>query len=213
MAFISGLSFGYNSSIEKEDEIELMRKCILQFLSGELTSSSFASQIKSVVLCGNLIHPHPEIEQYDRLSYIKSELNKNIHEYTMKNLNEASKFIKQLIKIIPVYLIPGNDDVTSGTYPQEPIKPFIFDDSSSYNSFNLVSNPSSIFIDDKEIFVSSGQNIQEMKRYCNKNSLSCINTVLQSGHYSPIYPDLQRYILYIYFTLFLELFLIKRMTH
>jgi DNA polymerase II small subunit/DNA polymerase delta subunit B len=170
-----------------------MRSSLLKFFSGELTSNSIINQIKCLVICGNLIHPHSEIEQYDRLSYIKSDLNKNIQEYTMKNLNEANIFIKQLIKIVPVYLLPGNDDVTSGTYPQEPIKPFIFDDSNSLNSFNLVSNPCSIFADKIEVFVSSGQNIQEMKKYCNKDSLACINTVLQSGHYSPIYPDLQRY--------------------
>lgn len=176
-----------------KNNLSFFRNNLIQLFSGCYFNNSILnkiiSKIEMLFVCGNLIHPHDNVEEYDRTSYVKTNLNKVILKYLSDGMRQADEFFDQLCKIISLGLLPGEFDATNACYPQEKFKSFTLNKSSNNSNFTLLDNPSIMDYRNYNIAITSGQNIKSMMRYTDYSAIDSIVTNFNSSHYAINYPD------------------------
>ena len=83
-------------------------------------------------------------------------------------------------------------DITQNVFPQEAFKKFLFNKSVKTDNFRLVNNPYMFNYRSQEIIVSSGIEVQNAMKFCNRTHFECMIRNIESGHLSPGYPDILR---------------------
>ena len=188
ICILSGLNFGLdtNNGIYQ-------RQLLINFFSGVINFElqRLSSFIKKLFICGSSICPHHKNDLVDRMSYFKNDINNEVHNYLKKNLNDLDKFLETLSKQIPIFLLPGEDDLTQAVFPQEAFKSFLLS-SSKLETLKLCDNPFYSNINNFSLLFTSGQNISSIKKYSSLNFGDCVLKSLQSSHISPCCPDMLR---------------------
>jgi DNA polymerase delta subunit 2 len=199
IAFISGLQFG----MDKDNYVDIgkgkiLRNLLLETFQGTLNNINFKinlfKRIENVVICGNIIYSPEETDQVEKGSYLKTELNNRIYRIILQNYTEADNYIASLCNCVNVHLMPGYNDNSCSFFPQSAISSILFPNSSLYDSFNLVTNPYKFKLDNKLYIGTSGQNIDNIKKYTSisNSSVDILEKTLEWGHIAPSAPDTLR---------------------
>lgn len=149
LALISGLN------ITSTDHQSLLRLQLLQdILIGSIGNVNVFSQIARCIICGNSIN-----SQGNSIGIQES-------------LNEFENFLTNILKSLPIDLIPGESDPSNKTLPQQPFNKALFScglkpyfQSTNQDLFGLMTNPYTYDMDGLKIFVTSGQTINDICKY------------------------------------------------
>lgn len=194
--FVSGLLFGYNDS---KGQLKLSRNLLINFIREKLSSnediSLLASKITRVIIAGNSIVSPDDIDEVERGSFRKKEINQNVYNHLNSSYELLDDFTNEISNYLPVDLMPGKSDNVSSFFPSVPMTPIMFHESKATinKTFHLVTNP--YYFDYKNVSYlgTSGENIQTIFQTSNyKEGIEIMEKTLDWGNISPSAPDLQR---------------------
>jgi DNA polymerase delta subunit 2 len=199
VAFVSGLNFG----LEKDNysdigKLRLMRKMLLDTFQGRINNNDFKShifkRIENIIISGNIIYTPDDADLVEKGSFLKTDLNNRVYKIILQNYTEADTYISSLCNTVHVHLMPGVNDNSSSFFPQSAINNIMLPKSSAYDSFHPTTNPYKFKIDQRSYLGTSGQNIENIKKYTNisKNSTDLLEKTLEWGHLAPSAPDTLR---------------------
>lgn len=151
IALVSGLN------IDTTSPNRLLKLQLLQeFLMGRVSSKERILNIGKVIICGNSV----SFESKDRSC---GEM--------INCLEEFGKFLGNILQTIPVALMPGENDPSDKTLPQQPLHKALLQSLESYlteenqDIFDLITNPYKFEVEGVSILAISGQNINDICKY------------------------------------------------
>ncbi|EJS43023.1 hys2p [Saccharomyces arboricola H-6] len=153
IALVSGLNLN-NASPDRLLKLEILREFLMGGISGKIDE---ISQIGRLLICGNSV-------DFDINSVSKDEL--------VNSLTEFSKFLHNILPSISVDVMPGTNDPSDKSLPQQPFHKSLFDESlesffhgSNKEILNLVTNPYEFCYNGVDVLAISGKNINDICKY------------------------------------------------
>ncbi|EPY51479.1 DNA polymerase delta small subunit Cdc1 [Schizosaccharomyces cryophilus OY26] len=194
MAVVSGLGLS-NDGIEG---IGLHQ--IIEYLRGALPSMSSTfdpSSIKRLMILGNCLAPAIEISDSSTPSVPVGKKKVKRYGYDTSSYNpnptiQLDTLLDQLCATIDVTLIPGPYDYSTNILPQQPLHPALLQNAKAWigNSLQTTTNPTWLSISDNLTLASSGQNINDLRKYHpHKSSLRLMENTVLWNHITPTSPD------------------------
>ncbi|CAJ0757219.1 17365_t:CDS:10 [Entrophospora sp. SA101] len=160
VAFISGMN------ISEDSLSRLQMQMMVEYLTGELGNlhdQNITSKISRVIVVGNSLKEQKHTRQGNDNSGLNNEL-----------FSELDYIFDDICKSTPLDLMPGANDPTNTTFPQQPIQVNLFTKAHQNSNFNC----------------TSGQTIDDIFRYveCDDRLLFAEKT-LYWRHIAPTAPD------------------------
>lgn len=196
IAIVSGLNIG------AEGDYDLKIELLKQFLLGETGSSSdseYSSNIARLIIAGDSIEPIRDVAAEEDLRNFVTTNNygsKNITKYTTESLQKLDNFINEVIVNLPISIMPGDHDPSEICIPQQPLHRSIFKSSLSLVSddrLERLTNPVWLEIDGVKILGTSGQNVNDVKRYMTRSTAQDSMKIMKSSmswqNFVPTAPD------------------------
>ncbi|KAA8518272.1 hypothetical protein F0562_015845 [Nyssa sinensis] len=180
VVFVSGLSVGSSSS--NPLQFQLLVDHITGHL-GDEKEQSIAAQIVQVVIAGNSVEvPHGLLNGQNLASKDQSRLSEPIKELDI--------LLTQIAASIPLDIMPGHNDPSNFSLPQQPLHRCLFPGSSAYNTFRSCTNPHLFELDNVRFLGTSGQNIDDLEKYSEaKDKLEFMERTLKWRHLAPTAPN------------------------
>jgi DNA polymerase delta subunit 2 len=189
----SGLNLGSGEGANSSLSYQLL----LDYLSGANDGSGLDSKVSGahvarVVIAGGAEKPEGASSSEESSDSTAADSN-------IKNLDLN---LHQLTSLLPVDLMPSKDSSTNVMLPMQPYHPCLLPRSNRFKSLNLCPNPYSARIGGVSFLGSSGEAINDMKRYTAQpptdgdegkatllSSMDLLMSTLQFCHLSPTAPD------------------------
>ncbi|KAG7193185.1 uncharacterized protein KQ657_000942 [Scheffersomyces spartinae] len=164
IAIVSGLNIGH----EEDLKLDLLS----QYLIGELGLNETRDKAKRIIrllIVGDSIRPKTvDLRNKDYLSSNNYGL-KNVSTLDFPNLKKFDYFTNEILASIPITILPGPNDPSDICLPQQPMhRSFLKSNKQLVNDINalhLATNPTWLEFNGIRAIVSSGQNIQDIRRY------------------------------------------------
>lgn len=176
IALISGLNANPSSP-----RLSLKLQMLQEYLTGDMVSPNSVAEIGRLVICGNSMNP----AEPDQLAGC---------------LKEIGTFIGNTLQSMPVDLMPGHNDPSDHSLPQQPLHKALFQSTISpffkninNDLFSPVTNPMWFRFNDVELLGTSGQNINDLCKYIIPSERSSRSTPVEveaSSHETPIEPEM-----------------------
>ncbi|KAG9292964.1 hypothetical protein G9A89_016326 [Geosiphon pyriformis] len=183
VALVSGLNIGNDYS--KSTQLDLF----MDYMTGDLGSSQdqkMSSKIARLVIAGNSLTEARFIEDENKLK----KYGYDVCNYDEEPTSEFDTFLEAVVPTINVDLMPGPQDPSNATLPQQPINSNFLPKASRYSSFHAVTNPYWCEIDDVIFLGTSGQTIDDIFKYVESNNrLEFAEKTLLWRHIAPTSPD------------------------
>jgi DNA polymerase delta subunit 2 len=195
IAFISGLHFG---KVDYTGRLNLARNLFLDIIQRRFVSDCnldrLIKRITRLVIVGNSIYASEDVDLVEKGSFLKADLNSRVYRTLIQNFDEYDNYLNLLSNSIECDYMPGTDDISSSYFPANAVNKLMLPISSKNSSVNLVTNPYKFKVDDLLLLGSSGQNIDNIRRYSNigPNSLDIMNKTIEWAHLCPSAPDTLR---------------------
>lgn len=155
----SGLELGLPQSTLP---LEMLQK----FMRGETSKfeQNFAQKVVRVILAGNCTVLPDNTDTIWKGSYGAADVNQACYSKISEVLDSMEMNLEKLCKVVNVDVMPGDLELTTAFLPQQPLSKCMFP--CIEHPPNLVSNPYDCQINGIHFFGSSGQNIKDMRAYC-----------------------------------------------
>jgi DNA polymerase delta subunit 2 len=208
---VSSFDFGLE---EHNGKLPFARKLFLNFLQGNFpsldsrgaendSSKNSLSKIKKLFILGNLVFQPEDSDLVEKGSYLKQNLNSRVYKKILQSYDEADFFLSNVSLAIETYLLPGENDISSSYFPQPKLCEFLFLHSKKTieKTLHLKSNPFSMQMEDFSYLMSSGQNVDNIRKFSKINenegfeknsSIKIMEKTLDWGHLCPSAPDTLR---------------------
>ncbi|WFC97175.1 DNA polymerase delta small subunit Cdc1 [Malassezia brasiliensis] len=182
----SGLAMG-GSSTEHDMAYELL----LDWVSGALGQRSDAARISSLVLAGDSVQ---------RTSWAPREAGiERAPKGTAPPASLASDLDPLLAELCAtldaVVMLPGANDPSSATLPQQPLLGGLLPRASAWPSLHRVTNPAWFALHGRTFLATAGQNVDDLVKYAVEDSsdtppaLAMALATLDWSHVAPTAPD------------------------
>ncbi|GME75222.1 unnamed protein product [Ambrosiozyma monospora] len=160
---LSGLKFTHGENIDNVSVAQLLK----EYLMGELSFSDedikLLKSITNIIILGNStdvsLTNTANVKEKDKYR----EQNKSV--FDAESMRQFDEFLSQLLKSIPVTILPGNSDPAETSLPKQPLHKSLFIKSSQSTNFQRASNPCWLDIDDSRLLCTSGENIDDIYKY------------------------------------------------
>ncbi|KAI7941838.1 hypothetical protein MJO29_013912 [Puccinia striiformis f. sp. tritici] len=193
VAIVSGLDLNSNST-KSEHRVDVL----LEWLNGNIGAKDhqeLARKVGRLIVAGNLTKiTHTQNQDHTlKESSIKSNKRTVYSESsstTTTTTEKADDFLTELK--IPIDLMPGNQDPTIQSLPQQPLHTCLFPKSSSKPDRQLVMGPNPWWaqIGGSTFLGTSGQNSDDIFRYVgHEDRLRIAGDMLRWSHIAPTAPD------------------------
>ncbi|KAK4056175.1 DNA polymerase delta small subunit Cdc1 [Microbotryomycetes sp. JL221] len=190
IALASGLNIG---STHEPTDVRLSLLC--EWLKGELNDDDDDSKdlkqigkITRLILCGNcLTSPDINIDESKpkRYGYDSST-------FSASPTLLLDSLLSDVLTSLPISLMPGDQDPTAPTLPQQPLHKALLPKSESFEYFETVTNPCWFKdeINKLTMLVTSGQNLDDVFKYLkSEDRLLMSQQMLEWSHIAPTCPD------------------------
>lgn len=108
----------------------------------------------------------------------------------LTSLNLLDGIVSEMSQSIEVDLMPGEFDPSNHMLPQQPFHHCMFPKSAVNRTFNGVPNPYQFEIEGRLILGTSGQNVDDMRKYSTvEDPIECLKNSLKWSHIAPTCPD------------------------
>ncbi|KAJ3228160.1 DNA polymerase delta subunit 2 [Clydaea vesicula] len=186
VALISGLNLGNPSSMN------IKLQLLIDYLDGELGTHDDQQEncnLTRVVFAGNTLSK-PKFVEHDLEEKKTKRFGNDYTPLDTSPIKTLDSYLKQLSTSMSVDIMPGINDPTTTTLPQQPINTGLFPKSSPYETFNTVTNPYMFELEGVSFLGTSGQNIDDIFRCSNMiDRLEICEKTLLWGHICPTAPD------------------------
>lgn len=208
LAIVSGLG------ISGDDGDTLTLDLLQEYLLGESASSEdqeAASSISRLILAGNSLSNSSPILNREAIAAAAAKRGgRKTYGYDSSSYNAAptdrlDQWLASLLPSMPVTLLPGEQDPTSTSLPQQPIHPAMFPHSRAYMQpptslgkpgeepgwFDSQTNPCDLSVDGYRLLGTGGQPVDDVYKYipnC-ENRLEMMEAMLRWRLTAPTAPD------------------------
>ncbi|SSD61323.1 related to DNA polymerase delta small subunit [Saccharomycodes ludwigii] len=173
VAIVSGLNIdSENFDFKRLNQLQ-------EYLIGDLITNS---EIGRLIIAGNSIS--------------KAKSPEDFNNDISNKLTIFEKFLTNVCKSIPIDLMPGFNDPSDKSWPQQPINKAIFSNSSEvyFNSEMIVNvtNPCLLYYNGVKFLGTSGENVNDIFKYHIKKNIERINVLeatLKWQDIAPTAPD------------------------
>jgi len=146
-----------------------------------------ASKVVRVVIAGNSVRAIAAKQRQNASAMILRTIDTT---EMLKSIKLLDDFVANLAQSVDVDLMPGEFDPSNHMMPQQPIHHCMFPKAAINRSFSGVPNPYQFNIEERLILGTSGQNIDDVRRYTNIESpIECMKNILHWSHIAPTCPD------------------------
>ncbi|KAK1065078.1 DNA polymerase delta small subunit Cdc1 [Friedmanniomyces endolithicus] len=203
VAIISGLGV---SGVEGDT---LLLDLLLEYLLGESTdaaSQQQAASISRLIIAGNSLSHSSPIPSREELAAATKKGGRKTYGYDSASYNAAptdhlDQWLATLLPSIPITLLPGEQDPTSTSLPQQPIHAAMFPHSRAYMNpptapegpgwFDSTTNPAEFSADGWRFLGTGGQPVDDVYKYlpdCEER-LEMMEAMLRWRLTAPTAPD------------------------
>ena len=171
---VSGLSIGASDVPECDDanSSEFTTQLLFDFVSGRLGGDEEmkkASCITRLIVAGNSVElPVVDTEGAIAAGTVfgssRTKLEKQQQEMSAATMKRLDVYLAQGLGSCEIDLMPGAEDPTTETLPQQVMHPCLFPHSSRFDSLHLVTNPYTCQVDNCSVVGHSGQPIFDILR-------------------------------------------------
>lgn len=184
VVLVSGLELGGG------EERLFSLQMLVDLLSGQLGDGSqqqASARIVRVIIAGNsLSRSTQDRDSLSKAKYLTKKSSAGSVE-AMKSLDEV---LFQLSGSLDVTVMPGEFDPSNHVMPQQPLHCCMFPQCSTHSTFTCVTNPYDCSVDGVRILGTSGQPVEDIKRYSDLDDpLEILEKMLVWGHIAPTAPD------------------------
>lgn len=187
VALVSGLNIGMTN----EDPLAL--QMLVDYLTGNLGSESeqnFVANIVRLIVVGNSLTKIEDSENGSTLRHQGKTLSRTELQRINGPLQDLDMLLAELAASLPTDLLPGENDPSNYTIPQQPINRRMLPLSSQFNTFNAVTNPYECDLDNRLFLGTSGQVIDNIAKYMvSESRIELMEKTLQWRHIAPTAPD------------------------
>ncbi|KAI5956326.1 HYS2 [Candida jiufengensis] len=194
IALVSGLNIGLHGHYDLK--LELLK----QYLTGELggdQDKTFNGSISQLIIAGNSIEPIQDITAENDLKNFITTNNygsKNISKYNNESLKLLDQFLNDVLINLSVSIMPGENDPAEICLPQQPLHKALFKTNQSIlgsDRLSRLTNPVWFELDNIRFLGTSGQNVDDIKKYCTKKSTSIeiMKSSMKWQNFVPTAPD------------------------
>jgi len=184
----SGLRIG---AVTKQMDLQLMIDYIIG-LAGSSIDQNKAAKIAQVIVAGNsvVIEEEEDAEYAHFKKQTKDENDKRVNEGIKNAMQDMDLTFTSLASSVNLIVMPGEDDPTNITLPQNKLPKFFFRSAAAYSTFNCATNPCGIEVNGRVLLGTSGQNIDNLAKYTNADKdIDYLERTLQWRHLAPTAPD------------------------
>ncbi|GAA5836017.1 hypothetical protein JCM3766R1_005130 [Sporobolomyces carnicolor] len=185
IAIASGLEMG-----NEQDVGDLKSELFVEWLNGELGAnedSQEAIKVSRLVLAGNSL-AQPDLSLVDENK--KKRYGYDSSLYSSRPTRALDEFLSQLSPTLPIDLMPGDQDPTAPTMPQQSLHPALLPNAAQWQHFVGRTNPWSFKVNDTTFLGTSGQTIDDVYKYLEtRDRLSIAQQTLEWSHIAPTCPD------------------------
>lgn len=149
IALISGLNI-----TPDDPKLSLKLQLLQNYLMGEISDPVKSKDIAKLIICGDSV---ALFEEEGKL---------------ISSLEQLSDFLTNILQSIPVDIMPGENDPSDKSLPQQPLHKALFSGAlesyfhdSNQNVFNPTTNPSWFNISGVKLLGTSGQNVNDIYKY------------------------------------------------
>lgn len=184
VVLVSGLELG------GMEERLFALQMFLDLLTGQLGDPDqqlASSRIARLIVAGNsLSRSTQDKDSVNKAKYLTKKASAGSVE-AMKSLDEI---IFQLSGSMDVSVMPGEYDPSNYLLPQQPLHRCMFPKSVAHSTFYSVTNPCDCSVSGVRILGTSGQPVDDIRRYSNlEDTLEILQRNLEWGHIAPTAPD------------------------
>eukprot|EP00041_Stephanoeca_diplocostata_P028186 m.789764 g.789764 ORF g.789764 m.789764 type:complete len:484 (-) comp23324_c1_seq2:70-1521(-) len=182
VVLISGLCIGASSA-----KSLLGLQLFVDYATGQLGSTAeqeTASRICRVVIAGNSID---EVEHDTEQAVYKSNA---VEAKSVSHVRELDDILAQLTACVPVDIMPGFNDPSNCTMPQQPMHRCMFPKGASTGLLRGVTNPYDFTLDATQFVGTSGQGVDDIYKFCElEDRLEILCNTIDWAHLCPTAPD------------------------
>jgi len=160
MLCVSGLSMGLPGA--DATPVQLLMDYATGLLGSTAEQRNSASIVR-VLVAGNSLHRFEKRKSGKEGFHAREEAD---NDEAAAPLCELDVLLTQLAAAVPVDILPGADDPSNFTLPQQPFHKCLFPSASTYSTFQRTTNPAWMRLDGLETLVTSGQNVADLEKYC-----------------------------------------------
>ncbi|GAA93956.1 uncharacterized protein L969DRAFT_44736 [Mixia osmundae IAM 14324] len=187
VAITSGLNFGDSSA-----PADAKRALLSEWLTGELGNEQdrlLATRVSRLIVAGNSMmvappkHEEPEARKAKKYGY-------DAAVFSPKPTADMDAFLEDLLPSIDVDLMPGENDPSAPTMPQQPLIETLLPKAQSLGGCAMRSNPCWIDSGGAILFGTSGQNLNDIYKYISSDDrLTMAANTIEWSHIAPTSPD------------------------
>ncbi|KAL6073527.1 DNA polymerase delta subunit 2 [Balamuthia mandrillaris] len=188
VALVSGLCVGDST------HNPLYLEMLVDYISGHIGSSleqSFEAKIVRVILAGNsLVAPEETPEGAKLRNYQRKLGSRQEKSSVVSPLRLLDQLVSQLASSVPVDFMPGENDPSNFSLPQQPLSRCLLPTSTKYSTFTPVTNPYEVNVGGALLLGTSGQPVDNISKYVKQpDPLSYMEATLRCRHIAPTAPD------------------------
>lgn len=161
-----------------------------QWLYGNLevsTSEFNPKNVVRVIITGNSTHSRPPKKPKNVNA---TNLRRIDTQGMIDSVRNFDELLSNLSKSVMVDLMPGEFDPSNLMLPQQPFHHGLFPKSSINRALTNVTNPYQFMIEDRLILGTSGQNINDVRKFSTlEDPIECLKSTLKWSHIAPTCPD------------------------
>lgn len=165
---------------------------MVDYLCGATGSSEehfhIVSKILRMVIAGNSVAAPDRLE--GELFGVRGSLRPREMTSLVQPMRSVDNLVRQLASTMEVDVMPGEQDPTNPALPQQPLHPSMLPECANLTTTRLVTNPYAFTVQGVEFLGTSGQNIDDLRKYsANDSTLDMMEKLLNWAHIAPTAPD------------------------
>lgn len=168
---------------------DLRAEMLKQYILGDFSEAD--AQISLVIVLGDSVveAPPPSLDDFSSSNNFGL---KNVSRYDSEVLAKFDHWLGELVALVPIMVVPGDQDPAEICWPQQPLHRGLFPGSGKVAGFQRLTNPQYLKYDlGATVLLSSGQNIDDVIKYVDtkKDVLEVMQSNLKWLIIAPTAPD------------------------
>jgi DNA polymerase delta subunit 2 len=185
---VSGLSCG-NEAVDP-----LLWHLLVDYITGHIGSSGeqgLTSKVVRLIVAGNSVQFKEEVDDSKAsFSADAKRRKKQKYEYMQGPVKNMDLLFSQIAASVPIDVMPGADDPSNYTMPQQPLHSCLFPGASRYATFKSVTNPYEMSVAGVSFLGHAGQSITDLRRNSTlTDHMHLHKQTLEWRHMAPTAPD------------------------
>ncbi|CAD8171924.1 unnamed protein product [Paramecium octaurelia] len=188
VCLISGLNYDVENNTTK-------LRHLIQYLQGNLYcgyGNEVSQRLSQIIIAGNIYGRQRDAKRCLTGSIKQPQDFKQLYGQLQENIKGVDELVNELAGIIPVAIMPGQNEPVSQILPQTSLQKAHFGESFENNTkVSFLTNPAEFSLGNIHFIGTSGQNIQDIKKQQTIKDQPDIDLIEMNLFYGHLAPTLQ----------------------